>query len=128
MLNRYSFMSRGTLIISFDSSGVEEWTNVIRTPQHNMANASLGYKTITANGLLYFLYNTRLHQRTFLTARSIDAEGTLDTDSRFKEDLALRDQDNVYECFPRLAKVVDAGEIIVPCRKGGYFCLAKINF
>jgi len=83
---------------------------------------------ITANGLLYFLYNTRLHQRTFLTARSIDAEGTLDTDSRFKEDLALRDLDNAYECFPRLAKIVDAGEIIIPCRKGGYFCLAKINF
>ncbi|HMI59687.1 MAG TPA: hypothetical protein VK518_02225 [Puia sp.] len=60
--------------------------------------------------------------------RSIDAEGTLDADFRFKEDMALRDQDKAYECFPRLAKIVDAGEIIVPCRKGGYFCLAKINF
>jgi hypothetical protein len=128
MLNRYSFMSRGTLIISFDSTGVEEWTNVIHTPQHNMANASLGYKTFTANGLLYFLFNTRVRQRSFLTARTIDADGRLDTDPRFKEDLALRDQDNAYECFPRLAKLVDAGELIVPCRKGGYFCLAKINF
>ena len=128
MMNKYSFMSRGALVISFDSTGVEEWTNAISTPQHNMVNATLGYKTITANGLLYFLYNTRLHQRTFLTARSIDAEGTLDTDSRFREDLALRDLDNAYECFPRFAKIVDAGEIIVPCRKGGYFCLAKINF
>ncbi len=128
MMNRYSFMSRGAVVISFDSTGVEEWTNAIRTPQHNMYNAAIGYKTITANGLLYFLYNAHIRQRTFLTARSIDAEGTLDTDSRFREDLGLRDQDNAYECFPRLAKVVDAGEVIVPCRKGGYYCLAKINF
>ena len=127
-LPRYTFSSRGTLITSFDSAGLIEWVNVINTPQFDMIDVALGYKTIIANGLLYFLFNTRIRQSTFLSARSIDAAGTLDTDTRFREDLALRDQDNAYECFPRLAKVIDAGEIIVPCRKGGYFCLAKINF
>ncbi|HXO73847.1 MAG TPA: hypothetical protein VN824_01430, partial [Puia sp.] len=127
-LNRFTYSSKGSLITSFDSSGVVEWTNFLNTPQLNSIDVSLGYKTVIANGLLYFLFNSRIHRNTFLTARSIDATGNLDTDSRLKEDLALRDQDKEYLYFPRLAKTVGAGEIILPCRKGAYIYLAKITF
>jgi hypothetical protein len=127
-LNRFTYSSRGALITSFDSSGLVEWVNVINTPQLNNIDVSLGYKTIIANGLLYFLFNSHIRRNTFLSARSIDATGTLDTDSRFREDIALRDQDNDYLYFPRLAKTVDAGEVILPCRKGGFIYLAKISF
>ena len=127
-LSHITFSSRGALIAGFDSAGLVEWVNVINTPQLNSIDVSLGYKTIIANGLLYFLFNDHIRQNTFLTARSIDATGNLDTDSRFKEDLALRDQDNDYLYFPRLAKTVDAGEVILPCRKGGFIYLAKISF
>ena len=127
-LNRFTYSSRGALITSFDSSGIVEWINVLNTTQLNSIDVSLGYKTIIANGLLYFLFNSSIRRNTFLSARSIDAAGTLDTDSRFREDLALRDQDNDYLYFPRLAKTVDAGEVILPCRKGGFIYLAKISF
>ena len=101
----YTFSSHGTLITSFDNTGLVEWVNVINTPQYNMIDVSLGYKTIIANGLLYFLFNTRIRNSTFLSARSVEAAGNLDTDTRFREDLALRDQDNDYLYFPRLAKI-----------------------
>ena len=128
IIYRTTYSSRGALITSFDSSGIVEWIDVLNTTQVNSIDVSLGYKTVIANGLLYFLLNSRIRQNTFLTARSVDATGKLDTDSRLREDLALRDQDNDYLYFPRLAKTVDAGEIILPCRKGGFIYLAKIDF
>jgi hypothetical protein len=127
-LNHFTYSSRGTLVTSFDSAGLVEWVNVLNTTQLDIIDVALGYKTIIANGLLYFLFNSHIRQNTFLTARDIDAAGTLDTDSRFREDMPLRDQDRHYLYFPRLAKTVDAGEVIMPCRRGGFVCLAKIDF
>jgi len=83
---------------------------------------------ICAFGLLYFLYNVRIRHTTFLTAQSIDANGELNTDKRLKEDLVLQQSDMNYVYFPRLSKLVDAGELILPCIRGEIIYLAKIEF
>jgi hypothetical protein len=105
-----------------------EWIKTVNTPQLDWVHSTIGYKTVPANSLLYFLYNVRIRQKTYLTAQSIDPEGELNTDSRLKEDVALKDQNNDYIYFPRMARLVDKGELIVPCRRGHTVCLAKLDF
>ncbi len=124
----YVFSSQMGLIACMDSSGIALWTNVFRTPQLDRIGSTMGYKPVIANGLLYFVYNVHIRQRSFLTAQSVSPAGEVNTDSRLKEDLAIGEQSNDDTFFPRLGKQIDAGELIVPCRRGRYLCLAKINF
>ncbi len=124
----YGFTSRGVFIARFDTAAVVDWVNTLNMPQVDWVHATIGYKNISANGLLYFLYNVNIRRNSYLTAQSIDPDGELNTDSRLKEDVALKDQNSNYVYFPRLAKLVDDGEVIVPCRLGHYVCLAKVDF
>lgn len=124
----YVFSSQTGLIACLDSSGIALWANVFRTPQLDRIGSTLGYKPVIANGLLYFVYNVHIRQQSFLTAQSVNSMGELNTDLRLKEDLALGEQSKDDTFFPRLGKLVDGGELIVPCRRGRYLCLAKINF
>ncbi|MBS1661793.1 MAG: hypothetical protein JST68_12170 [Bacteroidetes bacterium] len=122
------FSSRHSLIACLDSNGVSQWTHTFETPQLDRFSPTVGYKSVISDGLLYFLYNAHIRQQSYLTAQSIDPQGEMNTDSRLKEDKALPGESNEYTYFPRLAKIVDAGEVIVPCRKGPFICLAKISF
>ena len=124
----YGFTSRGALIARMDSAGLVEWVNVVSMPQVDWAHSTVGYKSIVAGSLLYFLYNVRIRQKTYLTAQSIDPDGELNTDDRLKEDVALKDQHSDYFYYPRLAKLVDNGELIMPCRRGHLIYLAKVDF
>ena len=126
--SNYGFSSLKTLVLACDAAGVVEWVNAVNTPQLNRFHYMIGYKSFIANGLIYFLYNVRVRSKTWLTAQSIDATGQVNTDSRLKEDVALKEQNMNYEYFPRLARMVDAGEVILPCRSGNHICLVKIEF
>ncbi|HEY4062096.1 MAG TPA: hypothetical protein VGM30_09360 [Puia sp.] len=124
----FGFTSRGALIARMDTAGIAEWVNSINMKQVEWAHSTVGYKSIIANRLLYFLYNIRIRQRTYLTAQSIDSDGGINTDDRLKEDLALRDSHSDYFYYPRMAKLVDNGELILPCRRGHLIYLAKVDF
>lgn len=123
----FQYSSRGALIARFDTTGAIQWTSTINLPQVAWVPFTIGYKSVIANDLLYFLYNTRIRQKVYLTAQSIDADGHLNTGG-LKEEMALKDQSDDYVYFPRQAREVDAGEIIMPCRKGHLVCLARVRF
>ena len=125
---RFMYHSSRTVAIALEpGQWGRKWISVINMPQLDQLHYTLGYKTVAANGLLYFIYNDRIGHATVLTAQSIDAGGVLNTDSRLKEDLALPLSDKDYEYFPRLAKLVDAGEVIMPCLRGEIIYLARIR-
>jgi len=126
--NAAGYSSESGLIMCLDSTGIAQWVNIFHTPQLDGIPAKLGYKIIIGNGLLYFLYNVHIRRQDYLTAQSINTYGELNTDPQLKEDKALYGQSDDYTYFPRMGKTIDAGEVIVPCRKGRYMCLAKISF
>ncbi|HEX4374103.1 MAG TPA: hypothetical protein VHZ50_12435 [Puia sp.] len=124
-----NFSSLNTLVMSFSDRGILEWINVVKTSQEDKFQAALGYASVVANGLIYFVFNEKLKSKIFLVAQSINTTGQLNTDSRLKEDLEIRGQNKDLTHYPRFAKPVSANEIIFPCRKNrGYICLAKIEF
>ncbi len=124
----YGYSSRQTLVFSCNAAGVLEWVNALGMPQLNRFHSLTGYKSFIANGVIYFLYNVRIRNKSFLTVQTIDAVGQINTDLRFKEDLELIGQNEKFDHFPRLARVVDAGELILPCRSGNHICLVRIGF
>jgi hypothetical protein len=124
-----SFYSNKSLVMAFGPAGLIEWINTINTSQKNIFHATIGYKTIVANNLVYLLFNETIGNKVFLTAQSINGGGEINTDPRLKEDLDLKQQNSSYTHFPRFAKQVSANEIIFPCRNTqGFICLAKVEF
>jgi len=122
-----TFSSQSALISCFDSTGLVEWVNAVRMSQLDSLETALGFKSVITDGSLYLLFNTHIRKSTWLTARTIDAHGTLDIDTRIREDVPLGDGDKGYRYFPRLAIAVGAGEIILPCRKAQTLYLARVN-
>jgi hypothetical protein len=115
--------------MSFSNHGVLEWMNILKTPQQDGFHATLGYKSVVANNLIYFVFNEKIKSKMYLIAQSINAKGQLNTDNRLKEDLEVKDENRDLTHFPRFAIPVSANEIIFPCRKNrGYICLAKVEF
>src|ERR1700722_4423245 len=113
----YTFSSSNILIMSFSNRGVLEWMNILKTPQEDGFHATLGYKSVVANNLIYFVFNEKIKSKMYLIAQSINAKGRLNTDNRLKEDLEVKDENRDLTHFPRLAIPVSANEIIFPCRK-----------
>jgi hypothetical protein len=88
-----------------------------------------GIKSVIANNLIYFVFNEKIKNKMYPVTQSINTAGQLNTDSRLKEDLEIKDENRDLTHYPRFAKSVSANEVIFPCRKNrGYICLAKIEF
>jgi len=115
------------LIARFDSNAVIQWISRINIPQHDVRRNRLGYASLVADGRLYFIFNENIRHKQFLSGQCIDARGELNTDTRFREDLALQGQIDGYTYYPRLAQAIGDGEIIIPCQNGRYLCLARLR-
>ena len=126
--NDRSYNSSNTLFISCSPQGSVEWLNLIPTNQDNVFHATVGEGSFLANGIVYIIFNEKIKGKTYLVAQSIDAKGKINTDSRLKEHLKIKDVNNDYTYFPRFLKQVSSNEILLPCRKGKLTCLAKIEF
>ncbi|HMH24591.1 MAG TPA: hypothetical protein VK563_22575 [Puia sp.] len=123
-----SFYSQTTMILSFDADGVVEWISVVNMPQFDQYHAAIGYKTFVYHDLIYLLYNVTIRKKRHLTAQSINGTGQLNTDTRLKEDMEFKDANEDYIFFPRLARMVGSGELIMPCRNGAMISLARVQF
>jgi hypothetical protein len=124
----FAFHGESSMIFSFNPDGVVEWINTLNTPQIDRFHSTIGYKSFVVDDLIYFLYNVTIRRKNFLTAQSINSAGQTNTDPRVKEDAQFKDIDRDYIYFPRLAKVVGAGELIMPCQKGGMISLVRLEF
>lgn len=110
------------VVASFDASGKQEWSNVIRKSQYDdNTDNFIGYTTVNTGGELHFIYN-QLEKRTLLLSdQSISPDGQLQRNPVFKN------LDRGYEFMPRYGKQVSARQMIIPCQYRNYICFAKVE-
>ena len=119
--SRYYY--NNVLVLSFDSSGKVDWSNVIRKSQFDDGNDnSLSYALMLTRGQLHFLFNELERRQQLLSDQSVTGSGQLTRNP------PLRSLDRGYEFMPRYAKQVSASQIIVPCLYRNYICFAKIEY
>lgn len=110
-------------VLSFDTTGSIEWSNVIRKSQYDdNTDNFLGYATMTSGNEVHFIFNQLEKRDWLLNDQSITAEGQLHRNPTFKN------LDKGYDFMPRFAKQVSSWQLIVPCVYRNYISFAKIEF
>jgi hypothetical protein len=110
-------------VISFDSIGKIQWSNVVRKSQFDDdVDAYIGFGMFNAGNQLKFLFNTLERGQRILNEQSLTPEGQIIRSS------TLKGLDKGYDFMPRNAKQVAARQIIVPCMLHSFLCFAKIDY
>jgi len=111
------------VLISFNSQGKIEWSNVIRKEQSDdNTDNFIGYGVLNTGDKAHFLFNVQDKRSNVLTDQTLSPDGQIDRNPTFKN------VENGYEFMPRHAKQVGARQLIIPCQQRGATCFAKIEF
>lgn len=110
-------------IISYDSTGKVDWTNIINKSQYDdNSDELIGFTIANTGDKIHFLFNIQERRNLVLTDQYINNDGQITRNP------TLKNLDKGYDFMPRHAKQVAAKQIIVPCQYRGYVCFAKIDF
>jgi hypothetical protein len=110
-------------LLSFDSSGKLEWSNVIHKEQFDdESDDRISYKLMNTGGQIHFLFNQEEKRTQLLNDFSADASGQLTRNP------TLRNLDKGYEFLPKYAKQVSSRQMIIPCFRNNYICFAKLEY
>lgn len=111
------------LVLSLDSTGKYEWTNVIRKSQYDdQSDNYLSYALMITGGQLHFLFNENSRRSMILSDRTMTGNGEIGRTA------PMHNLDRGYDFMPRYAKQVSASEIIVPCMYRNIICFALVRF
>lgn len=111
------------LVLSFDSKGALEWSNLVRKSQYDdNTDNFLGYAMMNTGSELHFLHNVQEKRSLMLTDQTVDPSGQL------VRRPTLRNLDKGFDFMPRYGKQVSAKTIIFPCQYRNYICFAKVDF
>jgi hypothetical protein len=117
------YYSDNIAILSFDSLGAIEWSNVVRKSQYDDNTESLlGYCMLNTGTEIHFLFNQVERRNQILNDHTITPEGQLTRNPPFKN------IDVSYECLPRYGKQVSSRQLIVPTLFRNMVSFAKIEF
>ncbi len=117
------FFADNIMILSFDSDGQMEWSNIIPKNQYDdESDNSISYGLVNTGGELHFLYNQYERRTLMLSDQSIGPDGKI---SRHP---TLKNLDRGYEFMPRFSKQVSSRQMIIPCWYRNYLCFAKVDF
>jgi len=110
-------------IVSFDSTGKINWSNLVRKSQFDdNEDAFIGFGLFNSGNQLKFLFNQLERGQKMLNQQSITPEGEIIRSA------TLKGLDKGYDFMPRNAKQVGAQQIIVPCMLRSFLCFAKIDY
>lgn len=110
-------------VISFNSRGQAEWSNVMGKSQYDdETDDLLSYQMMNTGGELHFLYNAQERRNNLLTDFSITPEGQLTRNP------TLKNLDKGYQFMPKYAKQVSARQMIIPVQYRNYICFAKLDY
>lgn len=110
-------------VVSFDSSGKDEWSNVMGKSQFDdESDDMLSYQLMNTGGQLHFLFNLQERRNNLLTDFSISPDGQLSRNP------TLKNLDKGYEFMPKYAKQVASRQMLIPCGYRNYICFAKIEY
>ncbi len=119
-LNRYH--AENILLISFDSTGHTDWSNVINKSQwDDDSDALIGYQMLNSGDQLHFLFNQQEKRAQLLTNQSISPTG------KVIRNPTLKNLDKGYDFMPRYGKQVGIRQIIIPCMYRNYLCFARVE-
>ena len=127
--NRYDnyssvrYLYNNILVLSMDSTGKIEWSNVVPKAQFDDDNDNyLSYAEMLTGGQVHFLFNNMERRKQILSDQSVTAAGEVDRNP------PLHNLDRGYEFMPRFGKQVSANQMIIPCTYRNYICFAKITY
>lgn len=117
------YYADNVVVISFDSIGKIQWSNVVRKSQFDDdVDAFIGFGMFNAGNQLKVLFNVLERGQRILNEQSITPDGQIIRSS------TLKGLDKGYDFMPRNAKQVAARQIIVPCMLRTFLCFAKIDY
>lgn len=117
------FYYNNILVLSLDSTGKYEWTNVVHKSQYDdQTDNFLSYALMITGGKLHFLFNENSRRRMILNDRTINGNGEIGRTA------PMHNLDRGYDFMPRYAKQVSASEIIIPCMYRNIICFALVKF
>jgi hypothetical protein len=116
------YYAENIAILSYDSTGKVEWTNIINKSQYDENSDNLiGYTMVNTGDLLHFFFNVQEKRNNVLSNQSITSEGQINRNP------TIKNLDKGYDFMPKYAKQVGFRQIIVPCQFRNYVCFAKID-
>lgn len=117
------YHAENMMIISMDSSGHPDWTNVIPKSQFDdETDASISHFTMITGGELHFLFNLYERRTLLLNDQSIGPDGKV---TRYP---TLKNLNREIEFLPRYGKQISAYEALIPCFYRNYLTFAKVEF
>lgn len=117
------YHSENIMVISFNSNGDIEWSNVIpKTQFDDEGDALISHFLMNTGAELHFLYNQYERRTLLLSDQSIGADGKI---TRYP---TLKNLDRAYEFMPRYAKQIGARTVVMPTIHRNYITFAKIDF
>lgn len=110
-------------VLSFNSSGQIEWSNVMGKSQFDdESDDLLSYQLMNTGGQIHFLFNQQERKNNLLNDYSIGPDGQMTRNP------TLKNLDRGYEFMPKYGKQVSARQMIIPCAYRNYICFAKVDY
>jgi hypothetical protein len=110
-------------VLSFNSEGKLEWTNVMGKSQFDDdSDDLLSYQLMNTGGQVHFLFNQQERRNNLLNDYSIGPDGQM------VRNPTLKNLDKGYEFMPKYGKQVSARQMIIPCTYRNYICFAKVDY
>ena len=117
------YYAQNIIMLSVDTNGKLNWSNVIRkTQQDDNADNFISYSTLNSGDKVHFIFNIQEQRENIITDQSITPDGQIIRNP------TLRRLDNGYDFMPRLGKQTGIRQIVIPCLYKNYICFAKIDF
>jgi hypothetical protein len=121
--NATRYYAENILVLSYNSNGTLEWTNVIPKSQYDdESDNMISYQLVNTGGEIHFLFN-QFEKRTLLLN-----DQTMAPTGKITRNPTLKNLDKGYEFMPRLGKQVSARQMIIPCVYRNFLCFSKIDF
>ena len=118
---RVRYYYSNILIMSFNKTGIQEWSRVIQKDQYDDETDNfLSYVLAPFNGELHFLFNSD-RKNQLIADHSINVNGDI------KRNPTLKSREKGHQFMPRLTKQVGAKQLIIPCDYRGFICFAKVD-
>ena len=122
-MNATRYYAENIMVLSFNSDGVLEWSNVVDKSQYDDENDNMiSFQSVNTGSEIHFLFNQYERRTLLLHDQSIGADG------KVLRNPTLKNLDKGYEFMPRFGKQVSSRQIIIPCLYRNYLCFAKIDF
>jgi hypothetical protein len=110
-------------VMSFNSQGQLEWSNVMGKSQFDDDNGDLiSYQLMNTGDQIHFLFNQMERRNNLLNDYGVTPTGEMTRNP------TLKNLDKGYDFMPKYGKQVSAKQMIIPCIYRNYICFAKIDY